>query len=97
MADELDPRQAEIRAADASGESTGEDTAAMKRTTWKQLAEFSQIGFILPVAVVVGWLAGAALDRWLHTKWLYLAGVILGSVAGFIELIRTMLKKDGQD
>ena len=27
-------------------------------------------------------------DRWLHTKWLFLAGLILGIAAGFIELIR---------
>ena len=29
-----------------------------------------------------------ALDRWLHTTWLYLAGLILGIIAGFVELIR---------
>jgi F0F1-type ATP synthase assembly protein I len=40
----------------------------------------------------VGWLIGAALDRWLHTTWLYLAGILLGIAAGFIELIRTVLR-----
>ena len=38
---------------------------------------------------VAGWLIGLALDHWLHTTWLYLAGLILGIVAGFVELIRT--------
>ena len=37
-----------------------------------------------------GW--SAALDRWLHTTWLYLAGILLGIAAGFIELIRTVLR-----
>ena len=74
----------------------GSDDPAMERKTWQQLAEYSQIGFVLPTAIVVGWLSGLALDHWLHTTWLYLAGVILGSVAGVLELIRTMLNKDKQ-
>ena len=44
-------------------------------------------------ATVVGWLAGAGLDRWLHTSWLYLVGLILGIVAGFVELIRTAFSR----
>jgi F0F1-type ATP synthase assembly protein I len=33
-----------------------------------------------------------ALDRWLHTNWLYIVGLILGIIAGFVELIRTAMK-----
>lgn len=71
----------------------------MRRTSMQQLAEYSQIGFVLPMAILVGWMGGWALDQWLHTHWIYLAGVILGSVAGFVELVRTMLKseKPGKD
>ena len=50
------------------------------------------VGLRLPAALVVGWLVGAALDRWLHTTWLYLAGILLGIAAGFIELIRTVVR-----
>jgi F0F1-type ATP synthase assembly protein I len=32
------------------------------------------------------------LDRWLHTSWLYLAGILLGIAAGFIELIRAVTR-----
>jgi len=39
----------------------------------------------------VGWLLGAALDRWLHTSRLWIAGLLLGIVAGFVDLIRTVL------
>ena len=59
-----------------------------KKNAWVQLARYSQLAFVFPAATVVGWLIGAALDRWLHTTWLYLAGLILGIVAGFVELIR---------
>jgi F0F1-type ATP synthase assembly protein I len=34
------------------------------------------------------------LDRWLHTSWLYLAGLLVGIVAGFIEVIRVASKPD---
>ena len=71
---------------------TPEDGA--RRSTMRQLAEYSQIGFVLPTAIVAGWLVGLGLDHWLHTHWLYLAGVILGSVAGFVDLIRTLLKPE---
>ena len=63
-----------------------------KKNFWLQFARYSQLAFALPAALVVGWLIGAALDRWLHTTWLYLAGILLGIAAGFIELIRTVLR-----
>jgi len=63
-----------------------------KESFWVQFARYSQLAFIFPAAVVVGWLVGAALERWLHTTWLYLAGILLGIAAGFIELIRTVTK-----
>jgi F0F1-type ATP synthase assembly protein I len=56
-------------------------------------ARYSQIAFILPAAVVVGLLLGKLLDYWLHTHWLFLVGIILGAVAGFIDLIRTVTSK----
>jgi ATP synthase protein I len=59
-----------------------------KENFWVQVARYSELAMIFPAAVVVGWLVGAALDRWLHTTWLYLAGLVLGGIAGFAELIR---------
>ena len=59
---------------------------------WVQAARYSQIAFILPASSAVGWLIGVGLDRWLHTTWLYLAGILLGIIAGFVELIRTALR-----
>jgi len=62
-----------------------------------QLASYSQLAFIFPAATVAGWLIGLALDHWLHTTWLYLAGLILGIVAGFVELIRTVTSSDSEN
>jgi len=60
------------------------------KNLWVQLARYSQLAIIFPAALVIGWLIGTALDHWLHTTWLYLVGLILGIVAGFVELIRTV-------
>ncbi len=68
------------------------DDAGQKRNFWLQAGRYSQLAFVLPAALVVGWLIGAALDKWLHTTWLYLAGILLGIAAGFIELIRTVTR-----
>ena len=65
-----------------------------KKNDWIQLAKYSQLAFVFPAATVAGWLFGVALDRWLHTTWLYLAGLILGILAGFLELIRAALSSD---
>jgi F0F1-type ATP synthase assembly protein I len=62
-----------------------------------QLANYSQLAFVFPAATVAGWLIGLALDHWLHTTWLYLAGLILGIVAGFVELIRTVTSSDSNN
>jgi F0F1-type ATP synthase assembly protein I len=65
-----------------------------ERSWMIQLGRYSQIGFALPAATVIGWFVGRLLDRWLHTSWLYLAGLIVGIVAGFIELIRVASKPE---
>jgi F0F1-type ATP synthase assembly protein I len=68
-----------------------------KKSMLVQLANYSQLAFIFPAATVAGWLIGLALDHWLHTTWLYLAGLILGIVAGFVELIRTVASSDSKN
>jgi len=69
-----------------------DQNSEQERSFWLQFARYSQLAFALPAAMVVGWLIGALLDRWLHTTWLYLVGILLGIVAGFVELIRTVLR-----
>lgn len=58
------------------------------------LARYSEIAFIFPAATVVGWAIGVGLDHWLHTTWLYILGLILGIIAGFVQLIRLVSSAD---
>jgi F0F1-type ATP synthase assembly protein I len=74
-----------------------DDDPPAKKSMLVQLANYSQLAFTLPAATVAGWLIGLALDHWLHTTWLYLAGLILGIVAGFVELIHTVTSSDSKN
>ena len=68
-----------------------EEPESKQRESWARLlARYSHIGFVLPAATFIGWIIGAALDKWLHTRWLYLAGLLLGIAAGFVELVRAV-------
>ena len=68
------------------------DRDSSGRTNWAQVANYAQLGFIFPAATVIGWLIGAGLDKWLHTTWIYIVGLLLGIGAGFVELVRTAAK-----
>jgi F0F1-type ATP synthase assembly protein I len=73
-----------------------DDNSKKERSTWIQMAKYSQLAFVFPAATVAGWLIGVGLDRWLHTTWLYIAGLVVGIVAGFVELIRAALSSESE-
>jgi F0F1-type ATP synthase assembly protein I len=58
------------------------------KNAWATVARYSEIGFIIPAAVLLGFFLGKVLDYWLHTSWLYLAGLIFGAIVGFVQMIR---------
>jgi F0F1-type ATP synthase assembly protein I len=72
------------------------DDQRPRKSFYVQLAEYSQLAFILPACTVVGWLIGVGLDHWLHKTWIYLAGLLVGIAAGFVELVRTVMKTERQ-
>jgi ATP synthase protein I len=54
--------------------------------------KLTQIAVVMPAAVLIGWGAGALLDKWLHQHWIAIAGLILGAVAGLVEAVRQALR-----
>ena len=57
--------------------------------TW---ARYSEIAFIIPAAVVVGLLLGKLADYLFHTHWLTVVGIVIGAIAGFMQLIRMVMR-----
>jgi F0F1-type ATP synthase assembly protein I len=58
-----------------------------------------QLAIALPLACLIGLLLGVALDKHFHTHWIAVTGVLLGAVAGFMQIFTTAsryLKRDGQ-
>lgn len=63
-----------------------------KNNPWVQVGRYSQLAFTLPAGTVAGYLVGALLDRWLHTKWISIVGLLVGTIGGLVEVIRTVLR-----
>jgi len=61
------------------------------------LARYSEIGFIIPAAVLLGFFLGKLLDYWLQNKWLYLVGLLFGAVVGFTQIIRMAVSSSKDD
>jgi F0F1-type ATP synthase assembly protein I len=58
------------------------------KNAWASIARYSEIGFIIPAAVLLGFFFGKLADYWLHTTWIYIVGLIFGAVVGFVQMIR---------
>ena len=61
------------------------------------VARYSEIGFIIPAAVFVGYLLGLLADYLLHTHWIYLFGIVFGAIAGFVSMIRRALQASAEE
>ena len=59
---------------------------------WRQIGRYSNLAFVLPAAIIVGLIIGHLLDRWLGKTWITLAGLFVGCIAGFAELIRGIIQ-----
>lgn len=64
---------------------------------WVAVARYSEIGFMIPAAVIVGYLLGLLGDYLLHTHWIYLFGIVFGAIAGFVSMIRRALQASADE
>ncbi len=56
-----------------------------------------QLAIALPAGCVIGWLIGAWLDKHFNQGWMGIVGILLGAVAGFMQIFMTAsryLKRD---
>ena len=51
-----------------------------------------QLAIALPAGCVIGWLVGSWADRHFHQGWMAIVGILLGALAGFVQIFRTAAK-----
>lgn len=67
------------------------------KKSWVQAEKMIELGITLPVATVLGWLIGDALDKKFHTSWIGIVGLVVGVVAGLIRLIQRAMEIGAED
>jgi F0F1-type ATP synthase assembly protein I len=62
------------------------------------VGEYTSLAFMLPVATLVGYAIGYLLDKAFGTHWIYIPGLFFGIAAGFVQLIRYLMRdtRDGE-
>ena len=73
------------------------DKSPRKKDALVSLARYSEMGFIIPAAILLGFFLGKLADYWLHTKWLHLVGLLFGAVVGFWQMISMALRANKDD
>jgi F0F1-type ATP synthase assembly protein I len=48
-----------------------------------------QLAIALPAGCLIGWVAGHWADGHFHQGWIGIAGIVLGAVAGFVQIFTT--------
>jgi len=73
-------------------ESPPENNIRKEENLWRLIGRYSSLGFVLPAGIIAGLIIGHLLDRWLKTSWITLAGLFVGCIAGFAQLIRGIIQ-----
>ena len=74
-------------------------TTSVAKKSWPVLVgEYTSLAFLLPVSTFVGYAIGWVLDeKVFHASWLRIAGLMLGIVSGFVQLIRQLMRDTRDD
>ncbi len=61
------------------------------------VGEYTTLAFMLPVATFIGYAIGYLLDKAFGTDFWYIVFLLLGIAAGFVQLIRQLLRDTRDD
>jgi F0F1-type ATP synthase assembly protein I len=57
-----------------------------------QAESMVQLALALPAGCLIGWFFGMLLDHHFHTDWIQVVGILVGAVAGFVQIFTTAQK-----
>jgi F0F1-type ATP synthase assembly protein I len=66
-----------------------------KKSAWAQIGDYASLGVAMPAMTVTGYFIGVGLDYLFGTHFLYIVFLIVGIVAGFVELYRVATRNSG--
>ena len=69
----------------------------MKKPWMATVGEYTSLAFLLPVSTFVGYAIGYLLDKAFGTHFLYLVFLVIGTISGFVQLIRHVLRDTRDD
>jgi F0F1-type ATP synthase assembly protein I len=64
----------------------------MDPNSTRNVGKYASLAMLLPISTGVGFAMGYGLDHLFHTHWLRIVFLVLGTIAGFISLIRELDK-----
>ena len=67
------------------------------KKSWVQAEKMIELGITLPIATVLGWLIGDALDKKFHTSWIGIVGLVVGVAAGLSRLVQRAMAIGAED
>ena len=64
----------------------------MKKSWMSMAGEYTSLAFLLPISTLVGYVIGYLLDKAFGTHFLYVIFLVLGTISGFVQLIRQVMR-----
>ena len=68
-----------------------------KKPIMAMVSEYTALAFLLPTSTFVGYIIGYLLDKAFGTHFLYLVFLLIGIAAGFVQLIRQLMRDTRDD
>jgi F0F1-type ATP synthase assembly protein I len=69
----------------------------MKKSWMSMAGEYTSLAFLLPISTLVGYVIGYLLDKAFGTHFLYVIFLVLGTISGFVQLIRQVMRDTRDD
>jgi F0F1-type ATP synthase assembly protein I len=66
--------------------------ASMGKSSSGDIGKYTSLALLLPISTLIGFAMGYGLDKLFHTGWLRIVFLVLGTVSGFISLLRELDK-----
>jgi F0F1-type ATP synthase assembly protein I len=69
----------------------------MKKSWMATAGEYTSLAFLLPISTLVGYVIGYLLDKAFGTHFLHVIFLVLGTISGFVQLIRQVMRDTRDD